>query len=73
MASQRSFPAVDLRVELHDAPEAELRRLWDWFAPMVPLLRAALLYAHGAALVAVAHGQRAGLGRPASAQVAGVC
>lgn len=30
------FPLVDLRVELHDAPEAELRRLWDWFAPMVP-------------------------------------
>lgn len=33
---QHSFPVVDLRVELHDAPEAELRRLWDWFAPMVP-------------------------------------
>jgi uncharacterized Ntn-hydrolase superfamily protein len=30
------FPVVDLRVEVHDAPEAELRRLWDWFAPMVP-------------------------------------
>ena len=30
------FPIVDLRVELHDAPEAELRRLWDWYAPMVP-------------------------------------
>lgn len=27
---------VDLRVDLHDTPEAELRRLWDWFAPMVP-------------------------------------
>lgn len=33
---RHSFPVVDLRVELHDAPEAELRRLWDWFAPMVP-------------------------------------
>ena len=33
---QHSYPIVDLRVDLHDAPEAELRRLWDWFAPMVP-------------------------------------
>ncbi|MBK7473467.1 MAG: DUF1028 domain-containing protein [Betaproteobacteria bacterium] len=31
-----TFPIVDLRVELHDAPEAELRRLWDWYTPMVP-------------------------------------
>lgn len=31
-----SFPTVDLRVDLHDAPEAELRRLWDWYAPMEP-------------------------------------
>ncbi|MCC6210823.1 MAG: DUF1028 domain-containing protein [Burkholderiales bacterium] len=30
------FPLVDLRVDLHDAPETELRRLWDWYAPMVP-------------------------------------
>jgi pimeloyl-ACP methyl ester carboxylesterase len=30
------FPLVDLRVDLHDRPEAELRRLWDWFRPMVP-------------------------------------
>ena len=30
------FPVVDLRVDLHDQPEAELRRLWDWFCPMVP-------------------------------------
>lgn len=30
------FPLVDLRVDLHDTPEAELRRLWDWYAPMVP-------------------------------------
>lgn len=29
-------PIVDLRVDLHDAPEAELRRLWDWYRPMVP-------------------------------------
>jgi len=31
-----SFPIVDLRVDVHDTPEAELRRLWDWYAPMVP-------------------------------------
>ena len=30
------FPVVDLRVDLHDQPEAELRRLWNWFSPMVP-------------------------------------
>ena len=33
---QHPFPIVDLRVDLHDTPEAELRRLWDWFRPMVP-------------------------------------
>ena len=33
---EHSFALVDLRVDLHDAPEAELRRLWDWYAPMVP-------------------------------------
>lgn len=33
---QHPFPIVDLRVDLHDQPEAELRRLWDWFRPMVP-------------------------------------
>lgn len=30
------FPIVDLRVDLHDEPERELRRLWDFNAPMVP-------------------------------------
>jgi uncharacterized Ntn-hydrolase superfamily protein len=30
------FPIVDLRVELHDEPVGELRRLWDWYVPMVP-------------------------------------
>ena len=30
------FPIVDLRVDLNDAPEAELRRLWEWYRPMVP-------------------------------------
>jgi uncharacterized Ntn-hydrolase superfamily protein len=33
---EQPFPIVDLRVELHDQPEAELRRIWDWFSPMVP-------------------------------------
>lgn len=36
LVDQRPFPLVDLRVELNDEPEAELRRLWDWWAPMVP-------------------------------------
>jgi uncharacterized Ntn-hydrolase superfamily protein len=36
VGGEHSFPLVDLRVDLHDAPEAELRRLWDWYAPMVP-------------------------------------
>ncbi len=31
-----TFPIVDLRVDLHDEPEAELRRLWNWWEPMVP-------------------------------------
>lgn len=30
------FPIVDLRVELHDEPVGELRRLWNWYEPMVP-------------------------------------
>ena len=36
VCDHRPFPLVDLRVDLHDAPEQELRRLWDWWAPMVP-------------------------------------
>lgn len=36
VVDHRPFPLVDLRVELHDRPEEELRRLWNWFAPMVP-------------------------------------
>jgi uncharacterized Ntn-hydrolase superfamily protein len=34
--AEHNFALVDLRVDLHDAPEAELRRLWDWYKPMVP-------------------------------------
>jgi len=30
------FAEVDLRVDLNDQPEAELRRLWEWYRPMVP-------------------------------------
>ncbi|TSA11524.1 MAG: DUF1028 domain-containing protein [Betaproteobacteria bacterium] len=33
---RQPFPIVDLRVELHDEPVGDLRRLWDWYAPMVP-------------------------------------
>lgn len=29
-------PVVDLRVEVHDEPVAELRRIWDWYRPMIP-------------------------------------
>jgi uncharacterized Ntn-hydrolase superfamily protein len=36
VCGEHAFPLVDLRVDLHDAPEAELRRLWDWYAPMLP-------------------------------------
>ncbi len=36
VCAEHPFPLVDLRVDLHDQPEAELRRLWDWFCPMVP-------------------------------------
>ncbi len=36
VCDREPWPLVDLRVDLHDAPEAELRRLWDWYAPMVP-------------------------------------
>jgi uncharacterized Ntn-hydrolase superfamily protein len=36
VVDHRPFPLVDLRVDLNDQPEAELRRLWDWWAPMVP-------------------------------------
>lgn len=29
-------PVVDLRVEVHDEPVGELRRIWDWYRPMLP-------------------------------------
>ena len=36
LSGDECFPIVDLRVDLNDAPEAELRRIWDWHRPMVP-------------------------------------
>jgi uncharacterized Ntn-hydrolase superfamily protein len=33
---QRPFSLVDLRVELDDEPVGELRRIWDWYQPMLP-------------------------------------
>lgn len=33
---QRPFSLVDLRVDLHDEPVGELRRIWDWHQPMLP-------------------------------------
>lgn len=34
--AQHPFPMVDLRVEVHDEPIGELRRIWDWYQPMLP-------------------------------------
>ena len=36
LSGDECFPIFDLRVDLNDAPEAELRRIWDWHRPMVP-------------------------------------
>lgn len=36
VSGDECFPIVDLRVDLNDSPEAELRRIWDWHRPMVP-------------------------------------
>ena len=33
VAERASFPLVDLRVDWHDTPIAELRALWDRYAP----------------------------------------
>lgn len=30
------FALVDLRVDLHDEPIGELRRIYDWFRPLIP-------------------------------------
>lgn len=33
---RKSFSRVDLRVDIHDAPEAELRRIFDRYRPAIP-------------------------------------
>ena len=33
------FALLDLRVDLHDEPIGELRRIYDWFRPLVPYYR----------------------------------
>jgi uncharacterized Ntn-hydrolase superfamily protein len=35
IVQQESFPLVDLRVDWHDTPIAELRALWKLYAPQV--------------------------------------
>jgi uncharacterized Ntn-hydrolase superfamily protein len=30
------FPIVDLRVDMHDEPVGELRRIFDWYKPLIP-------------------------------------
>ena len=37
VASEPSFPDVDLRVDNHEAPVATLRRTWEAFAPDLEL------------------------------------
>jgi uncharacterized Ntn-hydrolase superfamily protein len=34
-----TFPDIDLRVDYHMSPIAELRRIYDWFKPLVPYYR----------------------------------
>jgi uncharacterized Ntn-hydrolase superfamily protein len=33
---RQPFPHVDLRVDLHEEPVGELRRVFDWFKPLIP-------------------------------------
>src|SRR5207244_1463422 len=33
---RESFAQCDLRVDFHEEPVAELRRIYDWFAPLIP-------------------------------------
>jgi uncharacterized Ntn-hydrolase superfamily protein len=33
---QKGFSRVDLRVDIHDSPEAELRRIYDVYRPTIP-------------------------------------
>lgn len=36
VADRFSFPIIDLRVDLHDTPVIELRRVWTFFEPLIP-------------------------------------
>lgn len=33
---QRVFPVVDLRVDMHPEPVGELRKIFDWYKPLIP-------------------------------------
>ena len=35
MADRYTWPVVDLRVDWHDEPIAELRRIWSVYAPQL--------------------------------------
>lgn len=36
VCDRHPFPIVDLRVDLNDKPVEELRRVWDFYRPMIP-------------------------------------
>ena len=48
VAERFDWPVVDLRVDWHEAPIAELRRLWDRYAPQQPAYVARALDPAGA-------------------------
>jgi uncharacterized Ntn-hydrolase superfamily protein len=33
---RETYPRLDLRVEVHDEPVGELRRIFDWYKPLIP-------------------------------------
>jgi uncharacterized Ntn-hydrolase superfamily protein len=33
---RQPYPRVDLRVDVHEEPVGELRRIYDWFKPLIP-------------------------------------
>jgi len=39
VVDREAFPLVDLRVDFHPEPVAELRRIFDQYAPVVELFR----------------------------------
>lgn len=36
----RSYPIVDLRVDMHPEPVGELRKIFDWYRPLIPYYNA---------------------------------